>query len=130
MRSTCVATGSVADRWNWTFGHEVKVQELDQFHLHLAAGGTRFDERGDGQQPVKGFERARVGGVVEEGSNKGEQSYRLNGGAGRGIEEIEEELLKKQRGSEFAGEKLGEGRETNVHVNFSGEEGPGRGMDE
>lgn len=43
VRSTCVATASVADRWNWTFGHEVKIQELDQFHLHLAAGGTRFD---------------------------------------------------------------------------------------
>lgn len=79
----------------------------------------RFEERGDGQQAVEGFERACIGGLLEEGGNEGEQGDRLDGRAGRGVEEIKEELSKERDRLDYA-EKFGaRGLETNVHVYFS-----------
>lgn len=104
LLSACVASTSVANPWNWSFGHEVKIQELDQFHLHLAAGGTGFEERSDGKQAVERFERTRVGGVLQEGSDEGEQGDRLDGRAGGGVKKVEEELLKDRQELDFAEE--------------------------
>lgn len=63
--------------------------------------------------------------MLEEGSDQGEQGDRLDGGAGGGVEEIEEELLQEPVGLVFAGKRLRRVDERSCR--FLGKRGSGRG---
>lgn len=73
-------------------GHEVEVEELDEFELDVARGGAGLEEGGDGEEAVEGLEGAGVGGGVDEGHDEGEEGGGLDGGTVDGFKEVEEEL--------------------------------------
>ena len=60
-----------AVEWVWGLGHEVKVEELDEFHFDFSACGAGFEEGGYCQEAVDGFEGAGVEGLFEEGGHEG-----------------------------------------------------------
>ncbi len=74
-------------------GHQVEIEELDDFELDVARGGAGFEEGCDGQQAVDGFEGARVGGCGEEGGDEDEEGVGLDCGTVCWVEEVQEELF-------------------------------------
>lgn len=67
-----VAGSRAGDRGR--LGHEVKVEELDEFELDVAAGASGAEERGDGEQAVEALKRSRVLRRVNERSYECEES--------------------------------------------------------
>ena len=88
----CVHVRDREPRIRGGFGHQVEVEELDGFHLDFSARGAGFEQRGDGEEPVEGFECAGVAGGAEEGGDEGVQRGGVDGGAEDWVEEVEEEL--------------------------------------
>ena len=68
--------------------HEIEVEKLDQLELDLARGGSRLEERRDGQEAVEPLKGARVVGSVDEGDDEGQESRRLDRRAVVGLEKI------------------------------------------
>lgn len=74
-------------------GHEVEVEELDEFELDLARGGTRFEEGCDSEKAVESFEGSGVARGINKGNDECQESCGLDGWAVVRFEEIEEELI-------------------------------------
>lgn len=75
------------------FGHEVEVEELDEFFLDFSGCFAGFEGRGYGEEAFEGFEGAGVLGGVDEGADEGYDGCGLDGWTPHWFEEVEELLL-------------------------------------
>ena len=85
-------------------GHQIEVEELDQFELDLSRRCTLFEQRSHGEQAIERFKGACVRRVIQQSGHERQKRSRLDRGAVDGIEQVEKK----------------------VHVDFSGKEGSRR----
>ena len=80
--------GAVCSGDRGCFGHEVKVQELDELKLHFSACFAGLEEAGYGQEAIEVLEGTRVLRGVDEGAYEGYDGGGLDGRAVDGFEEV------------------------------------------
>ena len=69
-------------------GHQIEVEELDEFELDVSGSRSAAEQRGDGQEAVLGFEGACVARRVDQGDNEGKERGALDGGAINRLDEV------------------------------------------
>lgn len=88
--------------------HQVKIQEFHQLQLHFPTRRPVFEQTRYCKQSIQVFKTAGDVRLVQERGDQGKHGRRLDGGAGRRVEEVEKE----------------------VHVDLAGEEGARGRVDE
>jgi hypothetical protein len=82
----------IRGRLDRRFGQQVKVEELEQATLDLAAGTARLEQCGDRQQTIEAFERSCVIGGTIQRYDEREKGSALNCGAVCWVDEVEQKL--------------------------------------
>lgn len=88
----CACAGSDLRRRRSHFGHEIEVEEFNEFHLDLASCTAVLEQTSDNQETIKCFECSRVRRIVQERGHQSEEGGRMDCWTGLGIQEIEKEL--------------------------------------